>query len=81
MNVLTPTCALRTSVTYTVKGSIDEGILSAEFIALSTIELKGVKFHLPANQKLGRCCFRLNYAILRHARSLLSNTDARAHEV
>ncbi len=23
MNVLTPTCALRTSVTYTVKGSID----------------------------------------------------------
>ncbi len=55
---------------------IDEGILSVEFIALSTLELNGVKCHQPANQKLGCCCFRLNCAILPHARSLLNNMDA-----
>ncbi len=49
--------------------------ITAEFIALSTLELNRVKCHLPANQKLGCCCFRLNDAILPHVRSLLGNMD------
>ncbi len=51
------------------------GKLSAEFIAVSSYKVKG---HLPANQKLECCCFRVNYAIPPQswARSLLSNMDA-----
>ncbi len=63
-----------------VHAPIDEEKCSAEFTALSTLESDGVKCLIPANQKLGCCCFRVNYAILPHARSLLSNMACKLEE-
>ncbi len=42
------------------RGNTEESSLRVH----NCVELYGVKFHLPANQKLGCCCFRVNYAIL-----------------